>query len=47
MQLLLIAAAVQVWNDNDKTNMFGFKRCLIEPIIMCKQVFKQTIIYDT
>ena len=28
----------------DKTNMFGFKRCLIEPIITCKQVCKQTII---
>ena len=28
VQLILIAAAVQGWNDNDKTNMFGFKRCL-------------------
>ena len=46
MQLILIAAAVQGWNDNDKTNMFGFKRCLIETIIMCKQVFKQTIILE-
>ena len=40
VQLILIAAVVQGWNDNDKTNMFGFKRCLIEPIITCKQVFK-------
>ena len=27
LQLILIAAVVQGWNDNDKTNMFGFKRC--------------------
>ena len=39
VQLILIAAVVQGWNDNDKTNLFGFKRCLIEPIITCKQVF--------
>ena len=45
VQFILIATAVQGWNDNDKTNMFGF-RCLIEPIIMCKQVFKQTIIFE-
>ena len=44
VQLILIAAVVQGWNDNDKTNMFGFKGCLIEPIITCKQVFKQTIL---
>ena len=46
MQLLLIAAAVQGRNDNDKTNMFGFKMCLIKLIIMCIQVFKQTIILE-
>ena len=46
VQLILIAAVVQGWNDNDKTNMFGFKRCLIEPIITCKQVFKQPIILE-
>ena len=26
--------------------MFGFKGCLIEPIVMGKQVFKQTIILE-
>ena len=46
VQLILIAAVVQGWNDNDKTNMFGFKGCLIEPIITCKQVYKQTIILE-
>ena len=46
VQLILIAAAVQGWNDNDKTDMFGFKRCLIKTIIMCIQVFKQTIILE-
>ena len=47
VQLILIAAVVQGLNDNDKTNMFGFKRCLIELIIItCKQVFKQTIILE-
>ena len=47
VQLILIAAVVQEpgWND-DKTNMFGFKRWLIEPRITCKQVFKQTIILE-
>ena len=46
VQFILIAAVVQGWNDNDMTNMIGFKRCLIEPIITCKQVFKQTIILE-
>ena len=46
VQLILIAAAVEGWNDNGNTNMFGFKRCLIKPIIMCIQVFKQTIILE-
>ena len=46
VQLILIAAVVQGWNDNDKTNIFGFKRCSMEPIITCKQVFKQTIILE-
>ena len=29
VQLILVAAAVQGWTDNDKTNMFGFRMCII------------------
>ena len=46
VQLILIEPTILEWKDNDKTDVIAFKRFLNNknPIIICIQVFKQTII---